>query len=282
MIKSVAVLMTVHNRKQVTHNCLKHLFHSAELNKDRLKIKVYLVDDASTDGTRDMIQKEFPSVHLIEGDGNLFWNRGMRLAWQHAEKGDYDFYLWLNDDTIIYDDSLSQMLEAYNDNDGAVIVGATHATNDNYKTTYGGTDVEGQMANPNGRYQRLSMINGNFVLVSRSVFKVCGLLPKQLHHSGGDNYYAIVTKKNGIPCLLMKEYAGICDQHEKPVPFTDPNIPLRKRFHALYHPDNLVNQAFFLHRIENDWLGFLLHISRLHLYALFPSLVKKYIQVIRG
>ena len=46
----------------------------------------------------EAVGKMFPQVHIIKGDGNLFWNRGMYMAWQAAIKEkDYDFYLWLND-----------------------------------------------------------------------------------------------------------------------------------------------------------------------------------------
>ncbi len=277
----VAVLMTVYNRKAVTQHCLEKLYESYSLNRDRLDMKVYLVDDASTDGTKEMIKKEFPQVHLIEGDGQLFWNRGMRLAWEHAAKLDYDYYLWLNDDTIIYDSAVIQMLDAYRDNEGAVIVGATHATNNRNQTTYGGTNKDGVLLNPNGSYQRLSMINGNFVLVSRKVFNICGNLPYQLHHSGGDNFYALVTRKNGIPCILMPDYVGTCDLHEKPTPWTDPDVPIRKRFKSLYFPDNFAKHAWFLRKYDRGVSGAIIDIVRLHLYALCPSLVKKVLKATR-
>lgn len=274
MIENVAVLMTVHNRKNVTRNCLEHLFQSAELFKDKLSIDVFLVDDGSTDGTKEMVQGEFPKVKVIDGDGNLFWNRGMRLAWQNAEKGDYDFYLWLNDDTVIYENTLLQMLEAYSDNVNSVIVGATHSTEDMNRTTYGGYDSNDNLISPNGTYQKLSMINGNFVLISRSVFKVCGLLPAQLHHTGGDNYYAIKSRKCGISCILMKDYVGICDQHDKPTPFTDPNVPLIKRLKSLYYPDNLFTHAWVLNRMDKGIWGVIVNVTSLHVYALFPSFVR--------
>jgi hypothetical protein len=36
---------------------------------------------------------------VLGGDGSLFWNGGMRLAYADAMRSDFDYYLWLNGDT---------------------------------------------------------------------------------------------------------------------------------------------------------------------------------------
>lgn len=89
---------------------------------------VYLTDDGCTDGTPEAVRQQFPQVHIIHGDGNLFWNRGMYTAWQEAAKKDYDFYLWLNDDTFVYPDMLSALLHASQQKENkAIIVGPTQS-----------------------------------------------------------------------------------------------------------------------------------------------------------
>ena len=85
----IAVLMTVHNRKSTTLNCLEHLYAN---NLEGYQYQVYLVDDASTDGTADAVQKMFPKVKIIHGNGELYWNRGMIKAWEEAAKDKPDFY----------------------------------------------------------------------------------------------------------------------------------------------------------------------------------------------
>ena len=71
-----------------------------------LRLDIYLTDDGCTDGTPEAIKRQFPKVHIIKGDGNLFWNRGMYRAWEEAAKQDYNFYLWLNDDSYLVDGAL--------------------------------------------------------------------------------------------------------------------------------------------------------------------------------
>ena len=40
-----------------------------------------------------------PDVRLLRGNGQLYWNGGMRRAFGEAMAADYDYYLWMNDDT---------------------------------------------------------------------------------------------------------------------------------------------------------------------------------------
>jgi GT2 family glycosyltransferase len=77
-----AVLITCHNRKPKTLACLAALFNQ-ELSPE-VTIDVYLVDDGSTDGTAEAVHQAYPQVKILQGDGSLFWNRGMRKAFAEA------------------------------------------------------------------------------------------------------------------------------------------------------------------------------------------------------
>lgn len=86
---NIAVLLTVHDRKNKTLRCLENLYKQVLPNY--LRLDIYLTDDGCTDGTPEAIKRQFPKVHIIKGDGNLFWNRGMYRAWEEAAKQDYNF-----------------------------------------------------------------------------------------------------------------------------------------------------------------------------------------------
>ena len=61
-----------------------------------------MTDDGCTDGTIEAVRDKFHDVRIVKGDGSLFWNRGMLKAWEAAStEKSYDYYIWLNDDTII-------------------------------------------------------------------------------------------------------------------------------------------------------------------------------------
>ena len=104
----IAVLMTVYNRREATLRCLSFLFANVIPG---FELEVFLVDDGCTDGTRDAIRDSFPQVTIIESEGNLFWNRGMYLAWSTALTCDPDYYLWLNDDSFLYENEPMEVFE---------------------------------------------------------------------------------------------------------------------------------------------------------------------------
>ena len=112
-MKKVAVLLTVHNRREKTLACLENCYRQIDSMKgdDTYSFSVYLVDDGSTDGTSEAVLQTYPQTHVIKGDGSLFWNHGMRTAWDAAAADEQDFYLWLNDDTLMKEGALSCIME---------------------------------------------------------------------------------------------------------------------------------------------------------------------------
>jgi GT2 family glycosyltransferase len=93
----IFIIVPVFNRKEFTKNCLKSL--GRQTFKD---YKIIVVDDGSTDGTSEMITNEFPDVHIIKGDGNLWWagatNKGIEYVLETEKCSDADYILTLNND----------------------------------------------------------------------------------------------------------------------------------------------------------------------------------------
>lgn len=173
----IAVLITCHNRKAKTLECLKRLMpqlHSGD--------KVFLVDDGSTDDTGGSVRAEFPSVHVIDADGSLYWAKGMHRAWETAvnESSEWGAYLWLNDDAILNEDTIAVMKAA---NDGkSLVVGEFHDADG--KAVYG--------LNVNG------WVNGNCVLVPKAVFDSVGMICGEYSHAWADSDYACRVARAGF------------------------------------------------------------------------------------
>lgn len=235
-MKQIAVLLTVFNRKQQTLSCLERLFKQEIPEGD--SINVYLVDDGSTDGTAAAIMEKYPGkVNIIQGDGNLFWNRGMHLAWTTAVRDrEYDFYLWLNDDTYIYDGCIKRLLmESRIYDDKSIIVGSTCAVGNQEKITYGGWQKGKKITRVDER-QWCDEINGNIVLIPRHVYNILGMNDPHFRHALGDTDYGLRAKENGIGCFIGKGIFGECDLHDRPTVWMDPTQPFRKRWNNFFSP----------------------------------------------
>jgi GT2 family glycosyltransferase len=101
----IFIVIPVFNRKQYTKDCLLSL-----RTQTHQGFKAIVVDDGSTDGTGEMLAREFPEVIRLEGDGNLFWTAATNLGIRYALEQGADYVLTLNNDTIATPDFLEQMV----------------------------------------------------------------------------------------------------------------------------------------------------------------------------
>jgi GT2 family glycosyltransferase len=274
---SIAILLAVHNRKEKTISCLDALF--ASQLPDEYSFDVFLVDDGSTDGTVTTINKKFPGVNIIQGDGNLFWNRGMHLAWKTAAKTyDYDYYLWLNDDTFLFPNALKEMIDcAKEENDSSIICGATVSTTNKKKITYGGRiNRNDALIIPNGKIQYCAYINGNAVLIPRVVYKKTGMNDPVFRHSTGDSDYGLRANKAGIKISVSFHTVGVCAEHETLDTWCNPQIPFIKRWNVFRTPLGNNPEEFFIFEYRHSGLlKAIFHYFTNHLRVFFPALWKK-------
>lgn len=208
----IAVLLTCYNRVETTLRCLRGLFMQ-ELPAE-CKLEVYLVDDASPDQTGNRVRDEFPQVNVIPGGGNLFWCKGMRLAWDNAIASgiDYDYYLWLNDDVVLKSNALKSALnDVFLLEDFGVVVGSTSSDGGETEVSYGASDCNLHLLPPNGKPQlALGRMNGNFVLISRSIFKKVGPIYGGYSHGMGDLDYGYMVRRCGFNFYIASDFVGIC------------------------------------------------------------------------
>ncbi|MFW5887848.1 MAG: glycosyltransferase family 2 protein [Bacteriovoracia bacterium] len=223
----IAVLMTCFNRKLKTLECLKALFDSKI--PEEYSLEVYLVDDGSTDGTSEAIESNYPQVFLIKGNGALFWNKGMHLAFKTAAVKDYDFYVWLNDDTQLYKDALQKALETWKNRSKAVkhekniIVGTTCDPEKQTIATYGGVKrkkglhpLRYEFLGESDEIQSADTFNGNIVLIPKSVHLEIGNLDPRFSHGIGDFDYGLRAKKKECNIFVAPGFLGKCSRN--PIP----------------------------------------------------------------
>ncbi len=273
-IPQIAVLLTCFNRKEKTAACLKSLFSQQGLN-DKFNFHYFLVDDGSSDGTGEYVRTHHPTVNIIHGDGNLYWNGGMYVAWTSATKtGDYDFYLWLNDDISLFENAILILLTTYTSIEvDSIVCGATCSAVTK-KYTYGAKDIKGNDILPNGTIQEAEIMNGNCVLISRKTFQIVGYNDNLFRHAIGDYDYGLRARKKGIKIITPAEYIATCEQHEKLPIWCRPEVPFFKRVKSLYSPLGYSHPYYFFIYEKRHYGIFTAtkHLFSMHLRVMFPSL----------
>ena len=191
-----AALLTCHNRKAKTLACLKSLFGILP------DVEVYLTDDGCKDGTAEAVKVEFPMVHIIKGNGLLYWNRGMLAAWKEAIVADFDEYLWLNDDVELYPDFYAE-LKACCPNGNCIVSGLIEDF-EKTRIIYGGYDASKRLVQATGQSQAIEWMNGNVVLVPNTVVEAIGLLDPVFVHDLGDVDYGMRAREHGIAVVSTR------------------------------------------------------------------------------
>lgn len=227
---TIATILTVFNRREKTLACLRHLFAALEAynqtSGESLSLSVFITDDGCTDGTAEAVKTEFSNkdIQILQGTGSLFWAGGMRLAWQAAiDSGKrWDYFLLLNDDTRIYNNAFSQLLEA--DEYGlqqkgkhGLSSGAICQPDNPSQITYGGFNFRSKtkgkryLVNPTGTPQPIDLAHANIMLVHHSVTDAIGIFYKGYIHGSADFDYAQKASSKGFPVMLTAEVCGECE-----------------------------------------------------------------------
>ena len=244
-IRRIAALATSFNRKELTLASFQSLF--AQRGAAHIELTVFLVDDGSKDGTSEAVTAQFPEVRVLHGDGNLYWNGGMRKAFDAAMQEGFDAYLWLNDDSRFFDDALSRIVACAESEAShgaaAIIVGSMRDPQSGVRS-YGGFGKRGHGLRLNFdpvipddvRTLPCDTMNGNFTLVPASIARVIGNLDKTFRHQFGDLDYGLRARQKGIAVVIAPGYFGECSDNSIERTWRDLSLPRRKRWAHLFSP----------------------------------------------
>lgn len=103
-----------------TRDLLEQCLYSLRQHCGNSRTEVIVVDNASADGSSDMVKSIFPEVKLIEAVSNLGFGRANNLALPYAN-GRY--VLFLNPDTVMLKDTTEKMINFMQDNPGVGALG---------------------------------------------------------------------------------------------------------------------------------------------------------------
>lgn len=238
----IAVLMTSFNRREKTLAALTALAASKGL--EDVELHGILVDDASTDGTGGAVGQTFPWVQVLHGDGKLFWCRGMHKAFAAALEGNFDYFFWLNDDTMLYPEALSRLLACASEcrwrgGKASIVVGST-VDEHSGALTYGGErrakwwkPITFVRVVPGEQAQACESMNGNLVLIPAEVAQRVGNLEAAFEHAMGDTDYALRARCQGFDIRVAPGVHGTCGHNSISGTYMDKSLPFSRRWRQM-------------------------------------------------
>jgi GT2 family glycosyltransferase len=118
----VAVVIVSWNVRDYLTNCLCSVY--AEIGRSGLRGEVWVIDNASTDGSVDLVADLYPRVHLLANDRNLGFgaanNKGMQATAAHSPS----YLFLLNPDTLLRRGALTQLVACLEEQPNAGMAGA--------------------------------------------------------------------------------------------------------------------------------------------------------------
>jgi len=282
-IYSIAVLLACYNRREKTLGFLESLAQQNIFGKHA--IDIYLLDDASSDGTAEAVKAKYPQVTIVAGTGNLFWAGGMRKVWTYAiSQKDYDLFCLFNDDVVLFDDALQRILYHYSlAGSGNILVGSTRdpATNAH---SYGGFI---QILHPI-KFNRFiltepdetklvpcNFAHANILLADKATVKKIGIFSSRYTHFFADFDYTYTAYKSGIAVLIAPGYYGYCeDDHGNK--WLSQGKPLKQRIAYLYNPKGLAYKEHLYYIKKHYPHRYLSEAVKLWMQTLFPIIWDKY------
>jgi GT2 family glycosyltransferase len=184
----LAVVIVSYNTRELLRGCLRSLEADAPT-------EIWVVDNGSTDGTRELVREEFPAVHLLCPEENLGFAAGNNLALARTNAG---AVCLLNPDTVVHGRALTTLVRFLEQRPDAGVAGP-------------------QLLNPDGSFQHSAF---RFPGLAQAFLDLAPLHPRLLasrlngrYRQGGDRPFEIDHPLGA--CMVVRraaiEQVGLLD-----------------------------------------------------------------------
>lgn len=213
MNKKIYIVVLNWNGFSDTKECLDSLKRI-----DYTNYEIIVVDNGSTDGSAQKIEKDFPFVSLIKNKENLGFSKGNNIGIRKAMKYDTDYILLLNNDVIVDPKFLSELVRGaetdpkigmanpkiyYYDRPNVIWYAGARFNNIIGSSPHIGwkEEDEGQFDNK----REPERLTGACMLIKKCVIKDVGYLNEDYFAIVEDSEFSIRVKRAGYKLLFVPE-----------------------------------------------------------------------------
>ena len=248
--KRVGIAFPVHNRREITLQCLRSL---ARIDSEGLEVHVVMVDDGSTDGTSEAVEREFPEVEVIRGDGNLWFTESTNVGVRAALKHDPDYIVMMNDDQVFDSKFLKYLVETAEKYPRTIVGPLLLLWNEPHKIFQVSPRWETFSGGWRHWYHQtvwtvpkktweVEIIVGNCVLIPVEAIRECGVMDSKRHLNCGDAEYTPRLRRKGWRLLIDPRARVFCQPNTVWERISE--MSLRRKF------DKLFRDVGYVHNIR--------------------------------
>lgn len=261
-----AVVIPVHGGLALTRVCLESLRAC-----DPLPLMVVIVDDGSPDDTAEYLANSARDVHVVPGDGDLWWSASVNLGCEFAiERGAETLILLNNDDVRLSQNLLHELVRLVHERgaiagattlmDGADgrrrILGAGGALNWRGRGTV--LRHSGEIFYESNTVAECEWLPGMALAFSADAFsQIGGFDALAFPQTRGDADFTLRGRRHRFPCLISSACWVVNDRSQTPFAF-DRRLTVRDFFRGLVVRNSNYQvrstTLFFLRHCPRRWL----------------------------
>ncbi|MFH1544806.1 MAG: glycosyltransferase family 2 protein [archaeon] len=211
----VSISIASWNTRELTKQCIESIY--METKKHRFEIIV--IENGSTDGSAEMIKKNFPEVILIENKENVGFGGAHNQAFGVSKRR---YNLILNSDTIILDRAIDKMVDFLEKNSDVAVVTCLLLNPDKtvqhfvdtfptirnqflYRIPYFERHLKGEVNFDYSRQQEVENFTGACYTIRRKVIDEIGTFDKDLFAYMEETTWFYKMKKKGLKLIYYPE-----------------------------------------------------------------------------
>ena len=183
----------------------------SSLNGSTTDIETVVVDNCSTDGTREYVPEKWPDVVWLPQQKNLGFGQANNVGIRYALEHDADYVLFLNQDAVMMPDAVENMIKAHKGQECILSPVQLNGTGErldhgfhNFLRLNDGELIENSLLS--GKLMEsylVGMVCAACWLIPISVVRrIGGFNPLFFHYGEDDNFYSRMKFRN-IPMVLV-------------------------------------------------------------------------------
>lgn len=212
MNDSIAVIMLNWNGWKMTLDAIASLRTTSGASWH-----VYVVDNASTDESAERLSGLGDDVTLVRADRNLGWTGGNNLGLGQALKDGYSYFFIMNNDALVFPDTLARLMRFYQEHGKHPIVGPVHLTEAQDQYDFIGADTKVSTGLPALRDARQTAfdaipevsatdyIRGAGIFTSKVHLDRVGLFDDRFYLNYDETDWCYRAKEAGYELLMLRD-----------------------------------------------------------------------------
>lgn len=212
----VFVVVLNYNGLRTISKCLSSIYQSNYAN-----FEVVLVDNASTDGSLELVKQQFPKAHVILNQANLGFAKGNNLGIRFALEKFAEFVLVLNNDAYLEPNTLETLVSYAGKNQAVGILSPLIFTADK-KIWFAGGKIDWlkmRTLHDNSRALKVPYTSdylcGCSLFISQKVFQKIGLFDEKFFLYYEDADFSIRARKVGFKIEIVPQAQIIHDEQSE-------------------------------------------------------------------